>query len=35
MARKLRDTRGTSTAWVAKRMRLSSPSYLRKLLSES
>jgi REP element-mobilizing transposase RayT len=35
MARNLRDKHGASTAWVAKRMRLSSASYLRKLLSES
>lgn len=35
LARDLRDKHGASTAWVAKRMRLSSASYLRKLLSES
>lgn len=35
LARNLRDKHGASTAWVAKRMRLSSASYLRKLLSES
>lgn len=35
LARNLRDKHGASTGWVAKRMRLSSASYLRKLLSES
>ena len=35
LARNLRDKHGASTAWVAKRMRLNSASYLRKLLSES
>ena len=35
LARRLRDDHGASTAWLALRMRYSSGSYLRKLLSES
>jgi len=34
LARNLRDKHGASTAWIAKRLRLSSAAYLRKLLSE-
>lgn len=35
LARRLRDDHGASTAWIARMMRYSSASYLRKLLSES
>ena len=34
-ARKLRDEHGASSAWLAVRMRFSSASFIRKLLSEN
>ena len=35
LARKLRDEHGASSAWLAVRMRFSSASFIRKLLSEN